>query len=1695
MTEPPTGSGALPLQEYRREIPPGWVPGDPSYPLRLYFDRLRLWYRVTNLDDEIIGPLLAGRLYGKAGKIALALKVPRPDGTYDTGDAALSRLAVDEVRDPTTGALLQEHIPSGVQYLTDALKNAFGQMDQDLATQALERFFSCSRGKMSLAEYSVEFETRLDEASDRAGLSLNNVGRFYLFFRGSGLATKTIDDIKLQVGGDYNRFQDARQLALRLSPNRHMENAEVFYEDAWNYDDEVYYGDYDDWYDADDEPWWSYYEDEGWYGEDYGDDPWHECYEDEEAWNYEPPAEQGGQDAKTNEEQAKDDTSGAGEYYGKGGKNNNQEGCFNCGSKWHVVKDCPLTRKTSKGKGKSSSYWKGKGYGGKSKSKGWPWRPFSKGNFKGKKGYGKSKSGKKGFNRFGKGSWFTASSSTDDASAVPVLMTSKGLNISDGIPDETTKTRQMSHNAKEYVIHTSSEEQEEVLKLGRSSNQDKHHDTSSTDKTEEDGACSTTSKKAHSVAFSFASSFYDINEYFVVRGEKRRGLLIDPGAASGLIGSETLRDLLATCVIPYGKEDNYEIRFDKTSPVSGINGASDRTLGQVTVPLQTSGHAISYTGEILGGQGSLCPALVGNPALRSMNSVLFTNYFQNGDGLLSTDYISEKDGEEVKRFKLFRLLLTESGHYLLPTDEPNTKTKLPDGTRQEVVAFYTKVVEESVRLWNDVSEKMTHCFFGESTRAAQTEGDRGDDVQLCDEVEESGDGKDESSVTEHAELPKTLNPNSDNKDMSAQEDSHGGILPEPQFSNDTHNEEKPCEKFHLQEAQFWLSEEESFPRYKEDQIPENMDRGKMEKRYRAIPEEFYSKSGFRPITPANFPKWFQRARNRGLKWHFWEICSGSGRLSLTLLLAGLVIGPPIDARYGWDLNNYGHQRYLNMARNEFAPGVIHCSPDCAPWSISSNTKDPELRHLERLRDQPALEWTQKTCEYQDAHERGYSLEQPWGSAMTKNDTESPLRLEKIPGNRPKQRVDQCMHEARDERGWLIQKATGLSANFKFGKTALRCSGHNGQRHSHLQGQAPNGLSRTSMSAVYPKTMCQRMRMDIIRFLEQKKLLHIKAWPMELSWFSSQHFYECVRCTLGRACPKGIEHTMVPGQCRHGKWASGTDPETKGDPVKKWKTTTNKETMEQVIIKNHSNIELTVERSHWLKKMLMETVQNALGLFNEASNRMVDYDHWVNNAVMMSLFKEVFDQHMEVKAVKISLRPFHKAPPDPQVVTSTAYLRLHIIGNIKEWTIQNVEDLREMSHNQIHADLDVEHWMVTVYGQDLGTVPAPSTPTSRPRSIPPQPELPPRRDDAALLPQVRERPEDPAEQEAIQDAPYEEFDSQDRKDLDIIRPIKPNYNIRRVLHKLPSLVSNGDITRAKQLLLGLHERLWHTPVSDFVSLLRRAGMPTEVLEQARDAVAGCAVCRKYIRLPNRPQTRTGGAHIFNEAIQIDLFNLDSTWFLLMLDEATRFKTCSVVEGQEADQLLSCLLKSWIYMFGPPHKIIMDQQCSLMGHEVAVEFERLGMARVPKGTTAGQGAEQHTGTGLVERHVQLLKLTMLKLRAELARQGLTHEPQDLCQESAMAHNITLNYGGATPSMAVFGMLPRGFYELDSDGVMTTAGSVQTDVTPFERAIRIRQTALAQTQQAIAEDRIARASRTRPHQLKLGEMTWHIRGGVLP
>ena len=70
--------GGLPLGEFSKDTPPGWIPGDPSCSLKLYMERVRMWYRTFEGPDEMVGPLIAGRLQGRAQTIAHSLRLVDP---------------------------------------------------------------------------------------------------------------------------------------------------------------------------------------------------------------------------------------------------------------------------------------------------------------------------------------------------------------------------------------------------------------------------------------------------------------------------------------------------------------------------------------------------------------------------------------------------------------------------------------------------------------------------------------------------------------------------------------------------------------------------------------------------------------------------------------------------------------------------------------------------------------------------------------------------------------------------------------------------------------------------------------------------------------------------------------------------------------------------------------------------------------------------------------------------------------------------------------------------------------------------------------------------------------------------------------------------------------------------------------------------------------------------------------------------------------------------------------------------------------------------------------------------------------------------------------------------------------------------------------------------------------------------------
>ena len=88
---------------------------------------------------------------------------------------------------------------------------------------------------------------------------------------------------------------------------------------------------------------------------------------------------------------------------------------------------------------------------------------------------------------------------------------------------------------------------------------------------------------------------------------------------------------------------------------------------------------------------------------------------------------------------------------------------------------------------------------------------------------------------------------------------------------------------------------------------------RLNKVYRALPEEFYTQSGLPVITPDNMHDFIKHMKENGHIFIFdlQELCSGSGRLSLTAFHKGMKVAFPVDLRYKWDTNNEEHQALLS----------------------------------------------------------------------------------------------------------------------------------------------------------------------------------------------------------------------------------------------------------------------------------------------------------------------------------------------------------------------------------------------------------------------------------------------------------------------------------------------------------------------------------------------------------------------------------------------------------------------------------------------------------------------------------------------------------------------------------------------------------------------------------------------------------------
>ena len=126
-------------KSYSKDIPPGWRPR--SYPLREHEENLKVWVRLTTLNEDKYGAAIMSRLDGNALKLAQTMTITRYDTEIEQ-DVLLS--GVDALSlPPHTAGRSQRGVDypaadSGIKVFLDKLKNVYNLDGQGIARKSKE---------------------------------------------------------------------------------------------------------------------------------------------------------------------------------------------------------------------------------------------------------------------------------------------------------------------------------------------------------------------------------------------------------------------------------------------------------------------------------------------------------------------------------------------------------------------------------------------------------------------------------------------------------------------------------------------------------------------------------------------------------------------------------------------------------------------------------------------------------------------------------------------------------------------------------------------------------------------------------------------------------------------------------------------------------------------------------------------------------------------------------------------------------------------------------------------------------------------------------------------------------------------------------------------------------------------------------------------------------------------------------------------------------------------------------------------------------------------------------------------------------------------------------------------------------------------------------------------------------------------
>ena len=340
---------------------------------------------------------------------------------------------------------------------------------------------------------------------------------------------------------------------------------------------------------------------------------------------------------------------------------------------------------------------------------------------------------------------------------------------------------------------------------------------------------------------------------------------------------------------------------------------------------------------------------------------------------------------------------------------------------------------------------------------------------------------------------------------------------------------------------------------------------------------------------------------------------------------------------------------------------------------------------------PSLQIVSDACSDQAKHSRGYNVEQPLQRTLFAYHIFKAIAEGRGSTNAC---MGQWMNESSPYKRLQVSAPTSNGAKHHFVATVIMVfhmhnyedkgqEGYPGHRQQQCTHDLCGSVCDKTSSTACTRTTFSRSRLG-------------PRSCDSLPW-TTDHYYSCIRCQLGRACPPGEPHTFVPKECRYGapryagmKGHPGSQPAV--DPVLVWKKEANRKLLESITVDEILELKtFPHERQFpYIKQAMAEIVEHSMKVFDEIlkrRNKKEEFDHWITSPVHLEVLKEGFERHLQVKGIRAQLRPWHKSTAEPKLPLSSSYLRLFIIGNNKKWQIGPLEDMREMSHNQINEAID------------------------------------------------------------------------------------------------------------------------------------------------------------------------------------------------------------------------------------------------------------------------------------------------------------------------------------------------------------------------------------------------------------------------